>query len=167
MAEEENAPEEVAVAKGASALPAVLSVLALLVGGAALVLTLMRPSAASHAGAAEGEEAGEEGAPAGKSSGPLFALTGFIVNLADRDSGHYLKLSLSIELPGEKALEKLRAREAVLRDGVLTLLGSKTMEQVQSAEGKQLLREGVAARVEEILGGTKPRGVFFTEFVVQ
>ncbi|NMB73986.1 MAG: flagellar basal body-associated FliL family protein [Myxococcales bacterium] len=54
-----------------------------------------------------------------------------------------------------------------MRDGVLTLLGDKTVEQVQSAEGKQALRQGIAAQVEEILGGKKPRGVFFTEFVVQ
>lgn len=167
MAEADNVPEEIVAAKGSSPLPAVLSVLALLLGGAALALNLMRPAAAPHGGGAEGEEAGEEAGPAGKGPGPLFTLSGFIVNLADRDSGHYLKLSLSIELPGEKALERLRAREAVLRDGVLTLLSGKTMEQVQSAEGKQALRSGISGQVEEILGGQKPRGVFFTEFVVQ
>jgi len=167
VAELENTPDEVVAAKGSSPLPAVLSVLSLLVGGAALVITLTRSAPAAHAPADGEEEAQDEAEPAGKGPGPLFALTGFIVNLADRDSGHYLKLSVSIELPSEKALEKLRAREAVLRDGVLMLLSGKTVSQVQDTEGKQALRAGISALVEEILGGKKPRGVFFTEFVVQ
>ncbi|NMB73985.1 MAG: hypothetical protein GYA21_02510 [Myxococcales bacterium] len=100
MAEQEKSPEEAVVAKGSSPLPAVLSVLSLLVGGAALALTLLRPAAAPHQ--ANGEASEDDAAVdehAGKGPGPLFAITGLIVNLADRDSGHYLKLSVSIELP--------------------------------------------------------------------
>ena len=50
---------------------------------------------------------------------------------------------------------------------VISLLGSKSFEDVRTIEGKNFLREEILLRVNALLVTGKAKRVFFTEFVVQ
>ena len=50
---------------------------------------------------------------------------------------------------------------------VISLLGSKSFEEIRSMEGKDILREEILQRLNALLKTGKARRVFFTEFVVQ
>jgi len=54
-----------------------------------------------------------------------------------------------------------------IRDLLLTLLSSKTFDEVRTAEGKQQLREEIIARVNQVLDRDVVKAVYFTEFIVQ
>ena len=54
-----------------------------------------------------------------------------------------------------------------LRDGILLLLSSKSMEEIQGIEGKIALRSELVMRVNQILKQGKVRNLYFTEFVIQ
>jgi flagellar FliL protein len=98
---------------------------------------------------------------------PVFTLKPFVVNLADVKSRRYLKASLKLELSSPDLQEELEKRRPQIRDAILTLLSSKTAAEVNSMEGKFLLREEIVKRVNTFLVTGKVTKVFLEEFVVQ
>jgi flagellar FliL protein len=98
---------------------------------------------------------------------PVFALKPFVVNLADKKSRRYLKVTMKLELSSEELLEEVDKRRAQLRDVVLTLLSSKTAAEISTLEGKFLLRQDIIKRVNVNLVTGKVTKVYWEEFVVQ
>ncbi|MDR0467088.1 MAG: flagellar basal body-associated FliL family protein [Deltaproteobacteria bacterium] len=100
-----------------------------------------------------------------RSSGKVLPLPQFVVNLADPAGKRLLKLGMEVEANADITKE-LQANDAKVRDAVITLLAGKSFAEVQSPEGKVLLRAEVAARLNQILGAPRIVRVYFTEFVV-
>lgn len=102
------------------------------------------------------------------SVGPMYPLDQFIVNLLASGGGkRYLKTSIALELSIPEMQAELDTKRDVLRDTVITLLSSKTFEEVQTAKGKQKLKEEIMERINEFLVDGRVVNMFFTEFVVQ
>ncbi len=99
--------------------------------------------------------------------GAIFSLDAFIVNIGDGDRDRYLKLKADLELTNDTVAEEIDQRLPQIRDLVISLLGSKSFDDVRSIEGKDLLREEMLRRINALLVTGKARSVFFTEFVVQ
>jgi len=98
---------------------------------------------------------------------PVFAMKPFVVNLADKKSRRYLKVTMKLELSNEELLEEVDKRRAQLRDVVLTLLSSKTAAEITTLEGKFLLRQDIIKRVNINLVTGKVTKVYWEEFVIQ
>jgi flagellar FliL protein len=133
-------------------------------------------SEASHPFDAATHETSHEVSAAGKDEhagsgqammGTMYALDSFIVNIGDRDRDRYLKLKAELELSQATVAEEIDQRLPQIRDLVISLLGSKSFDEIRSIEGKDLLREEVLHRINALLVTGKARSVFFTEFVVQ
>lgn len=96
------------------------------------------------------------------------ALEPFIVNLADRDESRFVKgtfqLGLAEELSGK---EKSTVAIAAMRDSIISLLSSKTSEQILTPQGKDKLRQEIRARVNAVSPQMKVLEVFIVDFVVQ
>lgn len=183
MAEEvEKSPQSNAEAQGSkkrSKLPLLVSALVLVAGGAAAAWYLgVLPGGAGKAEHAEAtaavEEHGDEGAHGGghggkgeKGLGPILPLETFIANLADEGGSRYLKATFQIEFLGAGVPGDVNGRLPQIRDLLLTLLSSKTFDDVRTAEGKQQLREEIIARVNQVLDRDAVKAVYFTEFIVQ
>jgi flagellar FliL protein len=101
-----------------------------------------------------------------RSTGKVLPLPQFVVNLADPAGRRMLRLGMEVEANVDIAKE-LQANDARVRDAVITLLAGKSFAEIQSPEGKVLLRAEVAARLNQILGAPKIIRVYFTEFVVE
>lgn len=91
----------------------------------------------------------------------------FIVNLADPRVKHFLKASVTLELADESAKADLEKRIANVRNDILLLMSSKTIEEVMTLEGKIRLRDEIGARVGRIVGPDRLLNVYFSQFVVQ
>jgi flagellar FliL protein len=100
-------------------------------------------------------------------SSDFFPLETFIVNIQDGDRDRYLKLSTELELTSSGAGSEISARMPQIKDIVISLLGSKSFQEVRTIEGKNLLREQLMVRINALLQTGKVKRVFFTEFVVQ
>ncbi|MBN2809571.1 MAG: flagellar basal body-associated FliL family protein [Deltaproteobacteria bacterium] len=98
---------------------------------------------------------------------PVFALKPFVVNLADKKSRRYLKVTMKLELSNPELLEEVEKRQAQIRDVVLTLLSSKTADEISTMEGKFLLRQDIIKRVNVNLVTGKITKIYWEEFVVQ
>ncbi|MBJ6801273.1 flagellar basal body-associated FliL family protein [Geomonas propionica] len=108
---------------------------------------------------------GGEGATAG--GGTVYPLEPFIVNIYDGQELRYLKLKVEFEMANPQAKAELDAKLAPLRDAILILLTTKTMQEIQDLQGKNQLREQILAAVSKVVPPSKVTKVYFTDFVVQ
>jgi len=163
------AGDESAPAKKRSKLPLIASAVVLLAGGGAAAWYLgVLPfgGGKKHAEATAAVEEGGHG-KADKGPGPILPLETFIANLADEGGSRYLKATFQIEFLGATVPPDVNAHLPQIRDLLLTLLSSKTFDEVRTAEGKQQLREEIIARVNQVLDRDVVKAVYFTEFIVQ
>lgn len=107
-----------------------------------------------------------------------------IINLVDPGGRKYIRLTVVVEfapdnpeyesLPEEEKThyltefeDKLSSRLPIMDDTVITLLSTKTYEELYTAEGKEHLREEIMTILSEKLPDMQIISVYFTEFVVQ
>ena len=166
MAEQEEAP--IAEGGGKKGAPVKLIVavfgLLLLLGGAGLVLK--SGIIGQFGGGGETEAATEEGSAA-SDMGPIYPLETFIVNLADERGKKYLKTRLELELDGAMVVAEIDKRLPQFRDTILTILSSKSFEDIRQLEGKYQLRAEIMTMLNQFLNSGKITNIYFTEFIVQ
>lgn len=155
--------------KNKSKLPLILAVVVLLLGGgggAAWYLGFL-------GGVPEGTEA--DAAPLDPTAGmadptvpgAMLEIDPFIANLADESGARYLKTTFQIEFATDIVPPDAEARTPQIRDLLLTLLTSKSFEEIRTPAGKQNLREDIINRVNQAIDDDTVRAVYFTEFIVQ
>ena len=107
-----------------------------------------------------------------------------IINLVDPGGHRYIRLTIVVEfapdnpefesLPEEEKTayltgfeEKLNSKLPILDDTVITLLSTKTYEDLYTAEGKERLRTEIMDILSNRLVDLHIISIYFTEFVVQ
>jgi flagellar protein FliL len=101
----------------------------------------------------------------GKEKMVLVALDPFILNLAD--PGRHLKATIQFELNDEKDEIKVKEQTPKLRDVIIMLLSSKTLDAVSSPEGKFQLKDDILLRANQAMEKEMFKNVYFTDFVMQ
>jgi flagellar FliL protein len=99
--------------------------------------------------------------------GPIYPLDQFIVNLVSNNANRYLKCKISFELDSPELQQEIDKKLPAVRDIIINILSSKTVEEIQTAKGKEKLKEEIKRKVNEILTTGEIRHVYFTEFVIQ
>lgn len=115
---------------------------------------------------AETEQTTEE-EEAGPKETHMVTLPTFLVNLADPLGRRYLKLTMDVEVEGEKTKTLLESEMPKVRDAIILLLSSKTYADLSSLENKQLLKMEIVNQLNLILETSKILRVYFTEMVIQ
>ena len=99
--------------------------------------------------------------------GILYPLDTFTVNLKSDAGRRYLKATISLELSGEELSLELDAKAPVIRDRVIRILTSKTLEEISSKKGKQKVSDQIIDTLNAIVSDGTVQGIYFTEFVIQ
>jgi flagellar FliL protein len=99
--------------------------------------------------------------------GPIYPLDQFIVNLVSNSSSRYLKCKIDIELDAPELQQEVDKKLPAIRDLIIRILSSKTIEEIQTAKGKEKLKEEVKRKINEFLTSGEIKHVYFTEFVIQ
>jgi flagellar FliL protein len=99
--------------------------------------------------------------------GILYPMDTFTVNLKSDAGRRYLKVTMSIELEGEELSLELDNKKAVLRDRIIRILTSKTLEEISSKKGKQKVSVQIMDTLNAMISDGKIKGIYFTEFVIQ
>jgi flagellar FliL protein len=147
---------------------AVVMSAALVGGGVFFALNGHNASAGAEAGADKPAEKKAE--PAKKKEAPtMYPLEAFIVNISDGQDMRYLKVKVELEtaLPTEAAKKEMDPYLAPLRDSILVLLTTKTIQDVQDLPGKNRIKEEILAAAKKVIPAGKISSVYFTDFVVQ
>ena len=99
--------------------------------------------------------------------GILYPLDTFTVNLKSDAGRRYLKVTMSLELEGEELSLELDAKSPVLRDRIIRILTSKTLEEISSKKGKGKVSSQVMDTLNAMISDGQIKGIYFTEFVIQ
>ena len=184
MAEEENTEEEAPKEKKSNMLMIIIIVvliLIILIGAVVGVLLMSSDDEEAVASQPQTKERSAE-KPRSRTSnssssigssrqlseiGILYPLDTFTVNLKSDAGRRYLKCTMSLELEGEELSLELDAKSPVLRDRIIRILTSKTLEEISSKKGKQKVSVQIMDTLNSMIADGEIRGIYFTEFVIQ
>jgi flagellar FliL protein len=96
----------------------------------------------------------------------------FVVNFDPGASARFLQIAVQAMTREPEMVEFLKLHSPAIRNDLLLLFGNKTVEEVSTNEGKELLRQAALEAIRKIAKdeGTKPEAVeavYFTSFVMQ
>jgi flagellar FliL protein len=97
-----------------------------------------------------------------------FDLSDFSVNTSDTDEPHFLKLTIELGYDeGNLELQtELNKRRAELRDIVISVVGAKRYNDLNTQDKKDALKKELKDRINEVLMTDKIKKIAFTEFVL-
>ena len=169
----------------------VVVLMLIIIGGAVVVFLLMsgdeKEAAAQHGAPVPQEKtaaapaSGSTHAPAKAKSdggddmvsrklseiGILYPLDTFTVNLKSDAGRRYLKATISLELKGPELSIELDKKAPVIRDRIIRILTSKSIEEISSTKGKQKVSEQIVDVLNSMISDGSIKGIYFTEFVIQ
>ena len=99
--------------------------------------------------------------------GPIYSLDPFTVNLVSANADRYLKCKIDLELDSPDLQKEIDKKLPAIRDMIIQILSSKTVEEIQTAKGKEKLKEEIKRKINSILTTGQIRNVYFTQFVIQ
>lgn len=89
------------------------------------------------------------------------------VNLADKDSRHFLKATLSLEYKDETLTAQMEERKADIQSTILEVLRSKKYEEVDSVEDTRQLAAEIVETLNILFETEAFSNVHFTEYLYQ
>jgi flagellar FliL protein len=95
-------------------------------------------------------------------------LENFVVNLQGATDGGYLRIGIDLGVAAEaKEGEKQATPAGRLRDAILTVLGTRTVDELLTPEGKAKLKQDLLQAVNDRAPEIDCKEIYFTEFLVQ
>ncbi len=107
---------------------------------------------------------GEEG---GGEEAHIFEVRDIIVNPAGTGGTRFLSASVGFEVEDNETMDLFKARQAQIKDALITILGSKNIEQLTDMKQKEIARLQIKKRVAQLLDTEELMAVYFTDFVIQ
>ncbi len=95
----------------------------------------------------------------------LVPLEPFVLNLAEQ--GRFLKVTMQLELTDASYQQTVTDKIPQLKDAIIILLSSKSVESISSPEGKLQLKDELLLRANQTMGKDMFKNLYFTEFVIQ
>lgn len=157
--EEGQTEKETRSKKSNKSLFLIIGIIVLALAGGVVTYVLLAGGKKDGAHETKKEEAKKETKTA------LIALDAFVLNLAEQ--GRFLKVTIQLELTDVANQPLVIEKTPQLRDAIITLMSSKSVESVSSAEGKLLLKDEVLLRANQAIGKDIFKNLYFTEFVTQ
>ena len=120
-----------------------------------------------------------------QSTGPLFNLGPFVMNLGNIEERRYLRVSLSLDFQTrdsgfvgksasaqnnwrEKTREELKKHEPIMKDLVLSTLSSRSANSLGTAMGREELKADLMAQFNQHMpDNIAVQQIYFTDFVIQ
>lgn len=132
---------------------------------AGFVASTATDSSATHADSASGEH-GEGGEGSGTPAS-VHLIDNLVLNPAGSGGTRFLMLAAAIEARDNAVIESLKARDAEVRDAVLRVMGSKTVEQLSDMTSRDSLKVELAAALGAMLPKDAIKRIYFPQFVIQ
>jgi len=176
MADEDNAEqgEETAKKGGKKKLIVMIligaALIGLSIGGTLFALQMLNPEEAVEV--AEGEAVDGEALEPSKQPAIYFPLKPpIIVNFQARGRQRFLQAELTLMARDNEVIEAVEIHMPMIRNSLVMLFGGQIYEDMQTAEGKELLRQEALTEVQRLLeqeiGQPGVEQILFTNFVMQ
>lgn len=114
------------------------------------------------------EEKGKEGhGGAEKEESLIVPVDTIVVNLSGSNGRRYLKAKINLEAKDGDVKKIIEAKAIQIKDRLISILSSKTLEDIDGLEAQENLRKETKDAVDVVLKVEGVLQVYFTEFVVQ
>ncbi|UCG61240.1 MAG: flagellar basal body-associated FliL family protein [Candidatus Zixiibacteriota bacterium] len=97
----------------------------------------------------------------------IHEISNIVVNPAGTGGSRFLSVSFGFEVGTAELEKEFSAREPVIRDALITILSSKTVQQLTDPKEKEIVRYQIKKRLSQLVGSDDISGVYFTDFVLQ
>ncbi len=100
-------------------------------------------------------------------AGEIYQITDIIVNPAGTQGRRYLVVSLGMEVTGKNAMAEIQLREPQIRDALITLLSSKTLEFLADVLNRESMREEIMTVTNQFVEKGEVIRIYFIGYVLQ
>ncbi len=97
----------------------------------------------------------------------VLTLENLVLNPAASGGSRFLLLTVAMECGGAESLASLQARDAELRDVVLSTLSRKTVEELADVSQREGIKTELLTALNERFGAKSVVRVYFPQYVVQ
>jgi len=149
---------------------AILAGVVLVMAGAAFVVTKMviKPAMAPHTATPHEKEKEAESAGEGAElKAEVYLVSNLLVNPTGTGGTRYLSASVGLQVTSPVSLEKLRLRDLQVRDLLILVLSSRTVEELTDSRSREQMRKEILGRLNQLLGGNQLTAVYFVDYVLQ
>lgn len=143
----------------------IVGVMALMAGAAFFITQQFIKPAVSSVTAeepVEEEEESEEQEP-----GEVFLVSDLLVNPTGTGGTRYLSATIGLEVGSPEAILDLESRDASVRDLLMSILSSKTVDQLTDFTARETMREEIRTRLNALLKPEEVTAVYFVDYVLQ
>jgi len=100
--------------------------------------------------------------------GPTFPVGEFILNLTPTGNiPHFIRTEVILEASDKKVVAQLEKRKPQIRDQFITLIRSRTAEQLSNEAGMELLRFEMLKEANKLVSKGEVINVFFVDWIIQ
>jgi flagellar FliL protein len=119
-------------------------------------------------GRARTEETGQAEVTIKKAMGPTYDVGEFTLNLKSKTNQmRFIRTQIVLEANNAKTVSELQTRAPQVRDQLITLLRSRTMEELSSDGGMEQLRFDIIKAINGIISRGEITDVFFIDLILQ
>ena len=90
-----------------------------------------------------------------------------VIQLRNPEFDRYVKISFELELKNDRDVDVVRARQAQIRDAIISYLSDRTYEELRGSSGLQRIKAALTKKVNQIVKSERVRALYITDFVVQ
>lgn len=128
-------------------------------GVAKLVMSSIAPSTTTGQGQVGDKSSTEVGA--------LFDVGEYVANISSESGPRIVKVKITFDLTDETMNEEITSKLPKVQDTILTILRSKTAEEVQDPKTTQQLKDEIKDKTNEFITKGRISNVYFTYFILQ
>ena len=92
---------------------------------------------------------------------------GIVVNLAGSGNSRYLRTNFIIASSDKDITKVIEDSKGSLKDAAITVLSTQSLDALDGANGREVVRKGLITRFNNVLGGEVIDQIYFTEFLIQ
>lgn len=96
----------------------------------------------------------------------VYTMDPFVINLNGQPA-RTIQLELSLEMLSEVGYEEVITKTSEARDQIVKILNDKSYPELESIQGKLILKDQITVALNQYLRSGVVKGVYFTNFIVQ
>lgn len=97
----------------------------------------------------------------------VYVVDDLIINPAQTDGKRLLLSSIGFDIPTEQSQQELKEKEVIVKDAIISVLGSKTMDKLGNSAYRDTLRIEISHRLAELMPEVKINNVYFSKYILQ
>jgi len=103
----------------------------------------------------------------GQDLGEIYLVDDVIANPKNTEGRHFVNVSVGLEEGNNKIADELKKRDPQIRDILIDIFVSKTIQQMDDPADKDSLKSEISRRLNKLLGGGSISHVYFSNFIIQ